>query len=285
MTTILTGIAEATVSSRTLPRACDVDSMGTASLRESFLVSDLFQPGALRLVCTDLDRMAVGGVVPLQPILLPPCAEFGTTYFTERRELGVINLGCPGHVRVGSELFTLETMDCLYIGMGEEDIVFAPSGSGPPVFYLLSCGAHHKYPTVKIARADAQLDPAGDERHASMRTIRKCIHPDGAASCQLVMGYTELAPNSVWNTMPPHTHLRRSEIYLYTNLGAEIAVHLMGSPDRTRSLIVRDREAVLSPPWSIHTAAGTGNYSFVWGMAGENQTFADMDPVKLNDLF
>ena len=279
-----TDIAEATVSTRALPRAGDVDSMGTRALRESFLVSGLFQPGALRLVCTDLDRMALGGVVPLQPMPLPPCAEFGTSYFTERRELGVINLGGAGQVQVGRKLFTLETMDSLYIGMGEEEIVFAPSGNGQPVFYLLSCGAHRKYPAVKIALADAQVDPAGDERHASKRLIRKCIHPDGAPSCQLVMGFTELAPDSVWNTMPPHTHGRRSEIYLYTGLGDEIAIHLMGSPQHTRSLIVRDREAVLSPPWSIHTAAGTRNYSFVWGMAGENQTFSDMDPVHLNEI-
>ena len=211
-------------------------------------------------------------------------AEFGTRYFTERRELGILNIGPPGAVRVDTTEYALDSLDCLYIGKGEEDIVFLPTGPCPPVFYFLSCPAHQAYPTQKIARDHARHEPIGQALSASKQTIHKYIHPGSAQSCQFVMGLTELEPGSVWNTMPPHTHSRRTEIYLYFNMGEGIAVHLMGPPQSTRSLIVRDREAVLSPDWSIHCAAGTSSYAFIWGMAGENQDFSDMDPVSLKDL-
>jgi 4-deoxy-L-threo-5-hexosulose-uronate ketol-isomerase len=176
-------------------------------------------------------------------------------------------------------------MDCLYIGKGEKDIVFMPAGARPPLYYFLSCPAHHNYPTVKISHGEALRDFIGHADHASRRTIYKYIHPGGARSCQLVMGLTVLEPGAVWNTMPPHLHSRRAETYLYFDLADGVVVHLMGRPEETRSLIVRDLEAVLSPSWSIHCGAGTSAYKFVWGMAGENQDFADMDPVGLKDLF
>ena len=275
---------EAALSTRSMARADEIDKLSTTEMRERFLVSGLFQPGAIQLVYTDLDRMVIGGVVPAWPMRLPACPEFGTAYFTERRELGVLNIGAAGQVRVGDQAFSLNTFDCLYIGSGEKEIVFAPEDRSQPVFYLVSCTAHRSYPTKKITVDEASVEWVGSAANASRRRIYRCIHPGGAESCQLVMGYTRLEPGSVWNTMPPHTHRRRSEIYLYTELGEDIVVHLMGEPERTRSLIVRNREAVLSPPWSIHTASGTRDYAFVWAMAGENQEFADMDPVDLTML-
>lgn len=258
--------------------------MTAAELAESFLAGELFVPGELRLAVTGLDRLALGGAVPHRELALAPCAEFGTRYFTERRELGVLNLGMPGAVHVGGEVYPLETLDGLYVGAGEPDVRFAPGPAGQAVFYLLSCPAHCTFPTAKIARLEAETVVLGDERNSSKRCIRKYIHPGGARSCQLTMGYTELAPGNVWNTMPAHRHARRSEIYLYFDLEDGVVVHLMGEPNQTRHLIVRDRQAVLSPAWSIHCGAGTRNYRFVWGMAGENQDFSDMDAVSCAEL-
>jgi 4-deoxy-L-threo-5-hexosulose-uronate ketol-isomerase len=258
--------------------------MTAAELAQSFLVEELFVPGELRLAVTGLDRLVVGGAAPQAELALAPCAEFGTRYFTERRELGVLNLGMPGAVHVGGEVYPLETLDGLYVGAGQPEVRFASGLAGQAVFYLLSCPAHCPYPTAKIARSEAETVVLGDERNSSKRSIRKYIHPGGARSCQLTMGYTELAPGSVWNTMPAHRHARRSEIYLYFDLEDGVVVHLMGEPNQTRHLMVRDRQAVLSPAWSIHCGAGTRNYRFVWGMAGENQDFSDMDAVSCAEL-
>jgi 4-deoxy-L-threo-5-hexosulose-uronate ketol-isomerase len=258
--------------------------MTVADLAESFLVGELFVPGELRLAVTGLDRLVAGGAVPQGELTLAPCAEFGTRYFTERRELGVLNLGMPGAVHVGGEAYPLETLDGLYVGAGQPDVRFASGPAGQAVFYLLSCPAHCPHPTAKIARPEAETVVLGDERTSSKRCIRKYIHPGGARSCQLTMGYTELAPGSVWNTMPAHRHARRSEIYLYFDLEDGVVVHLMGEPGETRHLMVRDRQAVLSPAWSIHCGAGTRNYRFVWGMAGENQNFSDLDAVSCAEL-
>lgn len=259
--------------------------MTTAELREQFLVGELFQPGELNLVATDLDRLVAGAAMPAGELRLPACKEFGTGYFTERRELGILNIGAPGSVRVGSQSFALGLLDCLYVGMGEPDIVFESAGDSPAAFYLLSCPAHAKHPTAKLARAEADSTMIGSADNASRRRLTKCIHPGGLGSCQLVMGFTEVQPGSVWNTMPAHVHSRRSEIYLYFDLGENLVVHLFGTPSETRHLIVRDRQAVLSPPWSLHSGAGTAGYGFVWGMAGENQSFADMDPIATGELF
>lgn len=272
------------LESRILAGPRETAGLDTSALRETFLVDNLFAPSELRLVVTDMDRLALGGAMPGQPLVLPPCPAFGTSYFTQRRELGVVNLGEPGQVRVGGELFRLDLLDFLYIGAGNPGISFESRGSSQPCFYFLSCPAHQSLPVVCRLGTEVQPELIGDAARASRRRLHKFIHPDGVPSCQLVMGFTEMEPGSVWNTMPPHTHSRRTEAYLYVGLQDAIAIHLMGEPERTRHLIVRDRQAVLSPSWSLHSAAGTRPYAFVWGMAGENQSFSDMDAVRLDRL-
>jgi len=266
------------------PRRDEAGRMSTEELRENFLISDLFVPGEVSLIYTDMDRMIVGGIVPETALRLPSCRELGTEYFTERREIGLINLGEPGAVDVGGARYRLDRLDCLYIGAGEPEIEFDALGPGLPRFYLLSCPAHWSHPTRKITPADVEPIELGDEANAARRRILQYITPGRVSTCQLTMGVTELGANSVWNTMPAHTHSRRTEVYLYFDLAEGIVVHLMGHPRQTRHLIVRDSEAVLSPWWSIHAGAGTRNYRFVWGMAGENHDFTDIDPVPVTDL-
>ena len=255
--------------------------MTSSDVRDAFLLSGHFTPGGFRLTLTDADRLAVGGVVPLRRMQLPPVSAFGTEYFTERRELGVFNIGAPGLIRVGGEVFQLDRFDCLYIGMGNDDVAFEPATDEPPVFYLVSSPAHHAHPVRLIPSAEAESVQLGDHGHANRRRLRRYVHSGGAPSCQLVMGMTELGPGGVWNTMPPHTHSRRSEIYLYFDLPEnELVFHFFGQPDETRHVIVRDREAVISPPWSMHSGVGTAPYRFIWAMAGENQQFDDMDAMS-----
>ena len=208
----------------------------------------------------------------------------GTTYFLERREIGILNLGAEGVVHVGGTRHTLGHLDCLYLGAGERDVSFERSPENQAEFFFISTPAHAKHPTAIVRRADVRTDPIGDPAKASRRRINKLIHPDGVKSCQLVMGFTEFEPGSVWNTMPPHTHSRRTEVYLYFDLGEAAVFHFMGRPDATRHLVVRNREAVLSPAWSIHCGVGTGAYRFVWAMGGDNQVFADMDAVPVAEL-
>jgi 4-deoxy-L-threo-5-hexosulose-uronate ketol-isomerase len=251
--------------------------METGALRDHFLVTDLFAQGEIRMAQTGLERMVVGGAMPDRNLAMPEG-------LTRSREWGVINLGGAGAIRTADEQWALDYLDCLYVGAGTHNLEFVPCGSAKPVFYVVGCPAHRNLPNVKVGRSEAQAETIGSARNASRRTLHKCIHPGGAASCQLMLGFTQLEPGSVWNTMPPHTHGKRSEIYLYSGLGDGFAVHLMGKPDQTRSLIVRDLEAVLSPPWSIHTGAGASSYLFVWCMAGENQVFDDMDIVDLSRL-
>jgi 4-deoxy-L-threo-5-hexosulose-uronate ketol-isomerase len=187
-------------------------------------------------------------------------------------------------VRVGSTSHSVGHLDCLYVGQGEKDVLFVNGSSGQAQFFFISTSAHAKHPTTLVRHADIRTEPIGDAAKANRRRINKLIHPDGVKSCELVMGFTEFESGSVWNTMPPHTHSRRTEIYLYFDLGDEVVMHLMGEPHATRHLVVRDREAVLSPAWSVHCGAGTGAYRFVWAMGGDNQAFADMDAVPLNSL-
>lgn len=272
------------VKSVSMPGPRETASLATGDLRESFLVEDLFAPSELRLAFTDMDRFVLGGVMPASPLALPPCPQFGAAYFTERREIGIVNLGAPGHVRVSGTEYSLENRDFLYIGLGHPDIVFEPCGGSLPCFYFLSCPAHQPHPTALLPRSQAQSEIIGDPAHASRRKLTRFIYPGGAASCQLVMGLTELEPGSVWNTMPPHTHSRRSEVYLYFGLEDGAVLHLMGEPNNTRHLVVRERQAILSPSWSVHCGAGTKPYSFIWGMAGDNQLFSDMDPVPTHQL-
>jgi 4-deoxy-L-threo-5-hexosulose-uronate ketol-isomerase len=269
---------------RYLPRAEDIERMPGAELRASFLVADLFAEGEFRIVPTELDRLVVGAVMPLVDMSLPRVEEFGTPAFLERRELGIINIGAPGEVAVNGDVYRVDPLDCLYIGMGEREVTFRPLGSEPPAFYFLSCPAHRSYPVCKVSVGELKPIVLGDEKRASRRQLYRMIHPAGIASCQLVMGVTELCPGSVWNTMPPHTHSRRSEVYLYFGLGDEAVIHLFGRPESTRHLIVRDRQAVLSPAWSMHAGAGTAPYRFIWGMAGENQEFDDMDAAPVTGL-
>jgi 4-deoxy-L-threo-5-hexosulose-uronate ketol-isomerase len=261
--------------------------MSTAELRGAFLVERLFEPGAVNLTLTDLDRAVVGAAVPTTaPLELPTIDKLRCEFLCQRRELGILNIGASGTVDVDGDAHALAPLDCLYVGLGSRNIRFASDhGQDPAQFYLLSYPAHHAYPTTLIRLADANPIEVGDAALANCRTIHQYIHEGGARSCQLVMGYTQLKPGSVWNTMPCHTHQRRSEIYLYFNLlPGHQALHIMGEPQATRTIWVPDRAAVLSPPWSIHSAVGTSPYSFAWGMGGENQRFDDMDPVAVCDL-
>lgn len=267
------------------PSPAETNILGTEALRDAFLIGDLFRPGEVTAHYTDLDRMIIGAAVPAGAALeLPNAKETGTRFFLERREIGIINIGAPGAIRVGGTRHEMNTLDCLYIGLGEREVLFENGSSGQAAFYFVSTPAHAKHPTAHSTREKNIGDPIGDPAKANRRRINKYIHPDGIKSCQLVMGFTEFESGSVWNTMPTHTHSRRTEIYLYFDLGSDIVVHLLGEPQRTRHLIVRDREAALSPSWSIHSGVGTGSYRFIWAMGGDNQTFSDMDAVPMSDL-
>ena len=260
--------------------------MTTQELRDAFQISGLFAPGELRGEFTDLDRLVAGGVVPgATPVALPNHKETGRAFFLEQRELGAINLGGPGVVHVDGQTFQPDRLDCVYAPVGAKSVVFESQNPAQPAkFYFLSCPAHAAHPAAMIKPRDAGPVAAGAPGTANQRTICKLIHPDGIKSCQLVMGFTDLAEGSVWNSFPPHTHWRRTEIYLYFDLGERVLAHFMGEPHATRHLFLHNEEAVLSPAWSIHCGCGTGNYKFVWGMAGENQVFNDMDPVNPRDL-
>jgi 4-deoxy-L-threo-5-hexosulose-uronate ketol-isomerase len=261
--------------------------MTTAELRETFLLDALCEPGRVHLAYVDLDRAAVGFAAPMEnPIALPTYPELRAEYFTERRELGVLNTGGDGAVRVDGASYALENLDVLYIGRGHREILFeSKSTADPAVFYLLSYPAGAEYPTMLVKKADASPTTMGSAETCNLRTICKYIHLQGARSCQLVMGVTHLQMGSAWNTMPPHTHMRRSEIYMYFNVADDARVfHLMGPPRETRHLVLANRDIVVSPGWSIHAGMGTRAYSFCWGMGGENQDYADMDPAPLTTL-
>jgi 4-deoxy-L-threo-5-hexosulose-uronate ketol-isomerase len=261
--------------------------MNTTELRETFLIESLYEAGALHLAYVDIDRAIAGIAAPVaSPIKLPTDPALRAEYFTERRELGVLNIGGAGAVSVGGDHYILENLDCLYIGRGNPDVVFqSQDPHAPAVFYLLSYPAHGVHPTALVRRAEAQPTELGSAATCNHRTVCKYIYLDGARSCQLVMGVTHLEPGSSWNTMPAHTHMRRSEIYMYFNLPEDARVfHLMGPPEETRHIVVKDREVVVSPGWSIHSGVGTQAYSFCWGMGGENQDYADMDPAPLSSL-
>ncbi len=258
--------------------------MTTAELRERFLLANLFQPGRLELAYTDVDRAVVGGSVPTTTTLtLEGGREMACAYFCERREAGLINLGAAGTVTVDGTTYALAPRECLYIGRGSKAVSFASDAAATPAqFYLVSYPAHAAYPTTHIPLAKANHVELGSAKDANRRTIHQFILPGFVQSCQLVMGYTELHEGSVWNTFPPHTHDRRTEVYCYFDLPANGCVlHLLGAPDETRHIVVREKQVVLSPPWSIHSGVGTGGYRFVWAMGGENQVFGDMDAVDL----
>jgi len=268
------------------PRPRGIAGLDTQQLRDNFLVGNLFSPGQLIARFTDLDRLVVGGVMPaIKPVELPDHKETGRSFFLERRELGVINIGGAGKIVADGRTFTLEKLDCAYLPMGTKSVSFTCDAPDHPAkFYFLSCPAHAAHPAVVMKSGEATLVSLGAQESSNQRTIYKFIHPGGIQSCQLVMGLTALEPGSVWNSFPPHTHWRRSEIYLYFDLGEKVVSHFFGEPQETRHLFLHNEEAALSPNWSIHCGAGTGNYKFIWGMAGENQLFDDMDAVKPMDL-
>jgi 4-deoxy-L-threo-5-hexosulose-uronate ketol-isomerase len=261
--------------------------MTTDELRDGFLVRNLFKDDRVTYHVSDLDRVILAGIVPVSgPIDLEAPAETGTGRLTDRREAGILNIGGEGVIHVSGERHEMKPLDCLYVGRGVGDIRFeSVSADSPARYYLVSYPSHQGYPTAKVSQVDVEPVSLGSPAEANVRKLYKYIHPDGIGSSQLVMGITKLETGSVWNTMPPHTHQRRSEVYLYFGLNEpNLVVHLMGKPDSTRSLIVRNHEAVLSPPWSIHAGAGTSAYSFCWAMGGENQEFSDMQAAPLNSL-
>lgn len=261
--------------------------MTTDELRETFLLEELFRPGQLDLAYADADRAVIGSAVPTSaPLTLETQPELRSEYFLERRELGVLNVGGPGKVTVDGEAYEMVKMDCLYVGRGSKSVTFASAEPANPAnFYLLSYLSHGNFPTALAKFADLKGLELGSLETCNKRTIYKAIFADGIKSCQLVMGFTILAPGSNWNTMPPHTHMRRSEIYFYFDVErAHRIVHLMGPPDATKHLIMSDKQVVISPPWSIHAGVGTKNYGFVWGMGGENQAYDDMDPAPITSL-
>lgn len=265
-----------------------VKAFDTEKLREQFLITDLFVPNELKLTYSHIDRIITGGAVPTTESikLEADTKEMGAAYFLERREIGIINIGAKGTVLVDGEAYPMENKDCLYIGKGVQEVVFQSDiAEQPAKFYLNSTPAHQTYPTRKAAISEATPAHLGSIMNSNERTINKFIHPDGIQSCQLVMGLTMLKPGNMWNTMPCHTHDRRMEVYLYFEMPEDgVVFHMMGEPEETRHVIMRNEQAVISPSWSIHSGVGTSNYTFIWGMAGENQVFDDMDAVPMTRL-
>lgn len=262
-------------------------ALTTQELRENFLLTDLFVPAKVTLRITDLDRAVVGGAVPTTaPLSLDNPAALRASFFAERREIGILNIGGDGSVTVDGTTFDLSVRDVLYVGRGSRDVSFASKDASDPArYYIISYPAHAEYPTKLVKEAETRPNELGTAERANKRRIARYIHKEGVRSSQLVMGVTVLEPGSVWNTMPAHTHSRRSEIYLYFGLPADaMVVHLMGEPQELRSMIVRDGEVALSPGWSVHSGCGTAAYSFCWAMGGENQDYADMDPVPVEEM-
>lgn len=265
----------------------EVKAMNTEELRASFLVSELMKPDEITWVYSHYDRVIIGGVKPAeQKIVLQNEEELKAEYFLQRRELGIINTGGDGVVEADDVMYELKKLDALYLGKGTKSVSFqSKSKHDAAVFFLMSTTAHHSFPNEKMSKEKAAPIKLGDAATANLRTIYKYIHEDGIKSCQLVMGLTLLDAGSVWNSVPPHTHTRRTEVYFYFDLPeTQRAFHFMGEPKETRHLTLTNHEAVISPPWSVHFGCGSSNYGFIWAMAGENQAFADMDAVMLSEL-
>lgn len=262
----------------------------TDRIREDYLMESLFVPGQQKLVYSHYDRVITGGITPevnaMVPIFLDNPAPLRAQYFLERRELGIINIGAKGTVTADGVSYELNNKECLYLGKGVKEVSFASADPDLPAkFYLLSTPAHTTYPTQKMTLAEASPLEMGAPENANVRTIYKFIHKEGIKSCQLVMGMTLFKPGSIWNTMPCHYHDRRMEVYLYFDLPENARVfHFMGQPQETRHMVVANEQAIISPPWSIHTGTATASYSFIWGMGGENQDYADMDFVQMSEL-
>ena len=262
----------------------DFKAYNTERIRAEFLLQNLFARGRMNLTYSHFDRMIIGGICPAEPLRLEAGKELGTDFFLERREMGVINIHSRGKVIVDGQEYELDKTDGLYVGKNAREVVFTSlDPENPAHFYMLSGPAHKQYPTVKVTRSEADTSHLGSAEEANVRVLHKYIHPDGVPSCQLVMGMTVLESGSVWNSMPCHTHERRMEVYFYFDLKpGSVLLHLMGDPNETRHIVMRNEEAVISPSWSIHAGAGTSNYAFIWGMLGDNQAFGDMDAVDLS---
>jgi len=265
----------------------EVSRMTTEELREAFLIEKLMQDEQLITTYSHYDRLIVGGAKPVNgAVELQNHPELRSEYFLERRELGIINVGGSGTVVADGETYKLEKLSCLYLGKGTKDVSFKTDDPGSPaVYYLLSAPAHHTWPNRLMTKEEASPVQLGDVTTSNKRTIYKYIHLDGIRSCQLVMGLTVLETGSVWNSVPPHTHTRRTEVYFYFDLPENQRLfHFMGEPQQTRSIVMANHDAVVSPPWSVHFGCGTSNYTFIWGMAGENQVYTDMDPLAVTDI-
>ena len=259
----------------------------TEELRKHYLMETVFVVDEVNLMYSHVDRVIAGGVMPVETeVKLEGCKELGSEFFLERRELGLINIGGSGKIVLDGVEYKMASKDGLYVGMGVKEITFiSDSAENPAKYYVNSAPAHVAYPTVKIDIANANAVHLGDLENSNKRTIFQYVHPAVCKSCQLLMGMTVLDPNNMWNTMPTHTHERRMEVYFYFNMDENTRVfHLMGQPHETRHIVMANEQAVISPSWSIHSGVGTKNYTFIWGMAGENQTFTDMDHIAMDQL-
>ena len=259
----------------------------TETLRKRYLLEKVFVEDELSFVYSHHDRIIAGGILPCsKEVELPVTKDLGTEYFLERRELGTINIGGPGYIILDGKTIEMDPRDGLYVGLGVKQVIFGSKDSkNPAKFYINSAPAHQSYPTVHIPFKNANPNKWGSPKTLNERTIYQYVHPAVCKSCQLVMGMTILAEGSAWNTMPCHTHERRMEVYFYFNMAPDTRVfHFMGEPSETRHLVISNEQAVISPSWSIHTGVGTSDYTFIWGMCGENITFNDMDFVAMSDL-
>lgn len=263
-----------------------IPAMTTAELRERYLVENLFVPGEITLTYTHHDRIVLGGATPDGAALrLDAPDELRAEFFCANRELGIVSVGAAATVTVDGEAYELPFGAFLYVGRGARDITLADGPDGGAQLYLFSAPAHTTYPTVRVLPGEGTVRELGDQLTSNRRSLRQVIHENGVRSCQIVMGMTTLHPGSMWNTMPAHTHDRRTECYLYVDVPDDARViHLMGAPAESRHLLVADRQAVISPSWSLHSGVGTSAYSFVWAMAGENQSFDDMDAVPVTEI-
>lgn len=262
--------------------------LNTDEMRKAFLIDSLFKVNEIPMVYSDIDRSITGSAVPSGKKLKLAASkkEMAADHFCERREIGIINIGAKGTVNIDGKAYEMENKDALYIGRGAKDVEFTSEKSDVPAkFYFVSYPAHKELPVKQIKYTEAIKRPLGTVEDANKRTINQYIHPAILETCQLVMGLTELEPGSVWNTMPAHTHQRRSEVYMYFNIRPDsFVVHLNGSPEETRHIIIRNEQAVLSASWSLHSGCGTQAYSFIWAMGGENQVFDDMDNIPMTDM-
>ena len=269
----------------------DVKRYTTDELRDEFLITDLYVADTVKATYSHVDRMVILGIMPVNEKVsidkgIDIWANFGTTFFLERREAGVFNIGGKGYIEADGTRYDMGFEDCLYLTKGVKEVYFGSCDPADPArFYLASTPAHTSYETRFLSFENANHRPCGEEKLANKRVINQFIHPDVLKTCQLSMGLTQLAPGSVWNTLPSHTHERRMEVYTYFDIPDDnVVMHFMGQPQETRHIVMHNYDAVISPSWSIHTGCGTTNYTFIWAMGGENQAFDDMDNLKNTEL-